>query len=198
MNQDETTPYVKAYVRVSGYTHVARELVAAIDEASTWAKSPRKTRNGCVRVLHHFPLKPRPSPSRDTLPPRQASILGRVTELNARSTVYQRNCGNLERRNNRGERVCAPFLTCVTCMEHAVSASSDVSPVSLLADTRLVDGRLNPLGSEITPFFYTFDFTRSPIFVIQLSGLFSFVSFEFRLFVQLNICKIEDEIYSDI
>lgn len=34
----------------------------------------------------------------------QASISGRVTELNARSTVYQRNCGNLERRNNRGVR----------------------------------------------------------------------------------------------
>lgn len=45
-------------------------------------------------------------------PPRQASILGRVTELDARSTVYQRNCGNLERRNNRGERVCAVPYVC--------------------------------------------------------------------------------------
>lgn len=46
-------------------------------------------------TFRHFPLKPRSS---------QASILARVTELNARSTVYQRNCGNLERRNNRGVR----------------------------------------------------------------------------------------------
>lgn len=28
--------------------------------------------------------------------------LGRVTELNSCSAVYQRNCGNLERRNNDG------------------------------------------------------------------------------------------------
>lgn len=88
-------------------------------------KSPRKTQNGCslatdasstatsrsssessiisagkpARSVFHE-LQPETERERERGGGAESLNLGRVTELNACWSVYQRNCGNLERRNN--------------------------------------------------------------------------------------------------